>query len=62
MARTEAQKRADAKYAKTHVKQIKTAFFPKDYDLYEWMKSKGYAGAWLRGLARREMEREKNSL
>lgn len=55
MARSEAKKRADAKYAKTHVKQMTVAFYPKDYDLYEWMKSEGYAGAWLKELARREM-------
>lgn len=62
MARSEAKKRADAKYAKTHVKRMSMAFYPKDYDLYDWMKSKGYSGAWLRELARREMESEKNFL
>ena len=59
MARTEAQRRANAKYQRNNVKHMSMAFYPKDYDLYEWMKSKGYSGAWLRELARREMEREK---
>ncbi len=56
---SEAQKRATAKYAKTHAKRIVMTLYPKDHDLYDWMKSKGYSGAWLRDLARREMEREK---
>ena len=59
MARTEAQRRANAKYHRNNVRQMTVAFYPKDYDLHEWMKSKGYSGAWLRELARREMEREK---
>lgn len=59
MARTEAQKRANAKYVKANVKQIGVTFYPKDHDLYEWMKSNAYSGAWLKELARREMEREK---
>ncbi len=56
---SEAQKRASARYAKAHVKRVTMSLSPKDHDLYEWMKSKGYSGAWLRDLARREMEREK---
>lgn len=62
MAKTEAQKRARDKYAKAHVKRVMMSLYPKDHDLYEWMQENGYTGSWLRDIARREMEREKQSL
>ncbi len=45
-----AQSKAVAEYRKRSVKQVVVRFFPKDAELYGWVRSQGGA-AYLRDLA-----------
>ncbi len=53
MTMSEAQKRADRNYRKKNVKQFIVRFYPKDADLYTFVKVHGGA-VYLRELAQRE--------
>ncbi|WP_444329122.1 hypothetical protein [Paratractidigestivibacter sp.] len=59
MALTDAQKRANAKYARDKVKQVGVKFYPADEGLYEWVKSRGNVQGYIKGLIRADMERER---
>lgn len=39
MPLSDARKRANAKYAKANVKQVRIKFYPAETDLYEWTKA-----------------------
>lgn len=57
MAASDAQKRANAKYIKQHVKTINVRFYPKDAEVYERAKSQENASDYIRRLIREDMER-----
>lgn len=57
---TKAKIRANNKYRKEHVKSIALSFYPKDYELYEYVKSKGNMSGFLRGLAEEAMRKEQS--
>lgn len=54
---SEAQNRASAKYRKENVKQVILRFYPKDHDVYEFLKSKPKVSRYLIELIRKEMPR-----
>lgn len=58
MALSEARKRANSKYDKEKRKQILIAIYPPDYDLIDYVKSKGNVSGFVKQLIRAEMERE----
>lgn len=47
---SEAQKKATAKYRREHVKQLVVRFYPKDAELFDYVKNQGGA-AFLKELA-----------
>ena len=53
---SDAQKRATAKYRKDNCKQISLKFFPKDHDLYEYVKSR--PRSYILDLIRKDMTRD----
>lgn len=56
MARTEAQKKAQARYNKQNVKRLVTSFYPADSELYEHvMKHENKAG-YIKELIRKDLE------
>ena len=55
---TEAQKRAKSRYRQRNEKRIGVTFYPKDRELYEWVKESGGA-AFLRALAYTAQAKEK---
>lgn len=59
MALTDAQKRANAKYARDKVKQVGVKFYPADEELYEWVKSRDNVQGYIKELIRADMERER---
>lgn len=54
---TEAQKRASNNYKKRSVRSFVVSFYPKDKEIYKWVKEHGGA-PYLRSLATQEKERE----
>ena len=50
---SEAQKKATNEYRKRSVKQIVVRFYPKDAELYDFIRERG-GSAYLKGLADRE--------
>ena len=52
---SDAQRKATEKYRREKVKQISLKFFPKDRDLYEYVKSK--PRAYILDLIRKDMTR-----
>lgn len=60
MPETDARKRATARYRKkVGVKQVNLKFFPKDFDLYEWLQSQPRITEYVLRLIREDMERTK---
>ena len=53
---TEAQRRASAKYKAKAVKQISLKFFPKDHDVFDYVKSKPRTTEYIIRLIRADME------
>lgn len=57
MPETPAQRKANAKYRESgKVKQIGLKFFPKDHDIYDWVKSQPKSTAYVLSLIRTDME------
>lgn len=54
---TEAQKRANARYAKRNISQKLLKFYPKDRDLFDWVSVQPKQNAYVLGLIRADMER-----
>lgn len=50
---SDAQKRATAKYRRENVRQLVVRFYPKDAELYDFIRERG-GSAYLKGLADRE--------
>lgn len=53
---SEAQKRANAKYEKDNVVKKLVKFYPADYDLVEWLKTKNNVQGYIKSLIRADME------
>ena len=59
MALSDARKRANAKYAKSHVKQVGLKFYPAEEDVYAWLKSQENVQGYVKSLIRADMEARK---
>ena len=59
MPRTEAQKRARAKYEGSSVKAVLVRFYPADADLYDWLCEQPAKATYIKGLIRADMERRR---
>lgn len=59
MALTDAQKRALAKYEREKVKNIRVRFYPKDAELYEFVKAQENMNGLVLQLLRAELDRAK---
>lgn len=56
---SDAQKRATAKYRRENVRQLVVRFYPKDAELYDFIRGRG-GSAYLKGLADRERLSERS--
>lgn len=56
MARSDAQRRASAKYRKQSVKRYDLSSYPADSDIYEWFASKLNEAGYLKDLIHADME------
>lgn len=54
---SESQKKATERYQKKSRKQITLAFYPPDYDVYEFLKEKENSSGFIKDLVREEMKR-----
>lgn len=54
---TEAQLRANAKYAKANVKRMGVSFYPSERDIYEWLQTQPNKQGYVKALIRADMER-----
>lgn len=52
---SEAQKRATARYRKRAIKTVAVTFSPKDYDMLDYLDSKGTRAGYIKDLIRRDM-------
>lgn len=55
---TEAQRKANLNYRKKSVKQVVTAFYPADEELYEFLQKQGNKAGFIKSLIREAMEKE----
>ena len=53
---TDAQNRATANYRRQNVKQLTVRLYPKEAELYEWIKERG-GSTYLKALAKLDMMR-----
>lgn len=58
--RTEAQKRANAKYEREKTKQKRVVFYPAEYALFEWVSQQPNQQGYIKELIRRDMEESKS--
>lgn len=56
MAASEAQLRANAKYAKAHVKRVGVSFYPAERDILEWLNAQPNKQGYVKALIRADME------
>lgn len=56
MPLTEARKRANEKYRKSHVRQFLLRFYPADAGLWDWLQRQPQKQEYLRQLIREDME------
>lgn len=62
MAKTEAQRRASAKYVRNHVRQKVVAFYPADAELLSFADTRGAFATYVKRLIREDMERERDQI
>lgn len=55
---TDAQKRANAKYAREHVKQTAVKFYPSEEDIWNHLQAQENRMGYIKGLIRADMERQ----
>lgn len=55
---TKAQRKANLNYRKKSVKQVVTAFYPADEDLYEYLQKQPNKAGFIKSLIREAMERD----
>lgn len=53
---TEAQLRANAKYAKANVKRTGVSFYPAERDIWEWLSKQPNKQGYIKALIRADME------
>lgn len=56
MVESASQRKASLRYKKENTKSITITFFPKDMDLYNYMKGKPNKAEYLRNLIREDMK------
>lgn len=55
MARSDAQKRARAKYEKEKVRQVMVRFYPSENDILEFLESQDNKAGYIKELIRKDM-------
>lgn len=55
MARSDAQKRARAKYEKEKVRQVMVRFYPSENDIMEFLESQDNKAGYIKELIRKDM-------
>lgn len=55
MARSDAQKRARAKYEKEKVKQVMVRFYPSESDILEFLELQDNKAGYIKELIRKDM-------
>lgn len=55
MARSDAQKRARAKYEKEKVKQVMVRFYPSENDILEFLELQDNKAGYIKELIRKDM-------
>ena len=55
--RSDAQRKADAKYKREHTKQALVRFYPDDEELWEWLQQQPNKAGYIKGLIREDMGR-----
>ncbi len=56
MTVSEAQKRASAKYEREKVRKYILKFYPSDYELLDYLRTKGNMAGFLKDAIRADME------
>lgn len=59
MARSDAQKRARAKYEKEKVKQVMVRFYPSENDILEFLESQDNKAGYIKELIRNDMNSQR---
>jgi hypothetical protein len=59
MARSDAQKRARAKYEKEKVKQVMVRFYPSENDILEFLESQDNKAGYIKELIRKDMNSQR---
>lgn len=59
MTTSKAQIEANKRYRKRSVKQFSTAFYPNDYDIWEWLNEQSSKAGYIKQLIREDMEKKK---
>ncbi len=62
MARSDAQKRARAKYEKEKVKQVMVRFYPSENDILEFLESQDNKAGYIKELIRKDMNSQGQAL
>lgn len=62
MARSDAQKRARAKYEKEKVKQVMVRFYPSENDILEFLESQDNKAGYIKELIRKDMDSQGQAL
>lgn len=58
MARSDAQKRARAKYDKEKVRQFVVRFYPSESDILEFLEIKENKAGYIKELIRKDMQQQ----
>lgn len=58
--RTEAQKRANAKYEREKTKQKRIVFYPSELELFDWISQQPNQQGYIKELIRRDMKESKS--
>ena len=59
MPASEAQKRANAKYRRKHVKQVVVSFYPKETDVFKYLQTKGNKSGYIKDLIAKDMQQNR---
>jgi len=56
--RTDAQRRADARYKRERTRQVLVRFYPAEEELWEWLQRQPNKAEYLKRLVREDMGRQ----
>ena len=59
MKTSKAQIEANKRYRKRNVKQLSTAFYPNDLDIWEWLDEQPNKAGYIKQLIREDMNKKK---